>query len=98
VSAESSTEILRVTVADSGQGFSKSRGTGVGLANIRGRLAAVHGAAAGLTLVANAPHGIRATIACPRRRHHCARLSRRPLIRHGRRDDNSGTDPVPCVM
>jgi Histidine kinase len=65
LSAESSPASLRVVVADSGRGFSTSRGTGVGLANIRGRLAAIYGAAARITLAPNAPRGIRATIEIP---------------------------------
>ncbi len=65
VSAESSQEALRVIVADSGRGFSASRGTGVGLANIRGRLAALYGPAARFTLGPNVPHGIRAMIEIP---------------------------------
>jgi LytS/YehU family sensor histidine kinase len=65
VSAESSPDLLRVSVADSGRGFSASRGTGVGLANIRGRLAAMYGAAASMTLVSNGSHGMRATIEIP---------------------------------
>jgi len=65
VSAESSAQTLRIVVADSGQGFSTSRGTGVGLANIRGRLAALYGGAARVTLAPNVPRGIRATIEIP---------------------------------
>ncbi len=65
VSAESSQESLRVIVADSGRGFSASRGTGVGLANIRGRLAALYGPAARFTLASNVPRGICAMIEIP---------------------------------
>ncbi|HET9047045.1 MAG TPA: histidine kinase [Casimicrobiaceae bacterium] len=65
VSAESTGDRLRVVVADSGRGLTAARGTGVGLANIRGRLAAVYGAAARMTLSPNAPHGIKAAIEIP---------------------------------
>ena len=65
VSAEWSQQTLRVTVADSGRGFSASRGTGIGLANIRSRLTALYGTAARFTLAPNIPRGIRATIEIP---------------------------------
>ena len=65
LSVESSPTSLRVVVADSGRGFSTSHGTGVGLANIRGRLAAIYGATARFTLAPNSPRGIRATIEIP---------------------------------
>jgi LytS/YehU family sensor histidine kinase len=65
VSAESSQQTLRVMVADSGRGFSASRGTGIGLANIRSRLTALYGPAARFTLAPNVPRGIRATIEIP---------------------------------
>jgi len=65
VSAESTRDALRVVVADSGRGFCASRGTGVGLANIRGRLATLYGPSARFTLAPNVPRGIRATIEIP---------------------------------
>jgi len=65
VSAECSQQTLRVMVADSGRGFSASRGTGIGLANIRSRLVALYGPAARFTLAPNLPRGIRATIEIP---------------------------------
>jgi hypothetical protein len=65
IASESSPERLRVVVADSGRGLSETRGTGVGLANIHGRLAAMFGADATLDLAPNLPHGIRATIELP---------------------------------
>lgn len=58
---------LRVDVADTGAGFSKSAGTGTGLANIRARLKASFGDAASLSLASNAPRGIVATITLPLR-------------------------------
>ena len=57
--------VLRVTVADTGQGLMKSSGSGIGLANIRNRLASLYGAAAGLSLAPNLPRGFVATIALP---------------------------------
>ena len=65
LAAECSGEALRVTVSDSGRGFSASRGTGVGLANIKARLAALYGTAARFSLAANTTHGTCATIEIP---------------------------------
>jgi|KBSSwiStaDraftv2_1062776.scaffolds.fasta_scaffold55066_2 signal transduction histidine kinase len=56
---------LHVSVADTGQGFIKSSGTGIGLANISSRLAALHGRAAALSVAPNAPHGAVFTITLP---------------------------------
>ena len=56
---------LRVEVADTGGGFSKSGGAGAGLANIRARLAAQFGQDASLALAMNSPSGVVATIALP---------------------------------
>ena len=57
---------LKLTVADSGRGLSGARsGTGVGLANIRARLAALYGERASLRLEANAPRGVAAVITLP---------------------------------
>jgi hypothetical protein len=57
---------LRLTVADTGRGFAETLGSGVGLTNIRERLAALYGDAASLTLEANKPQGVVATIEVPR--------------------------------
>jgi hypothetical protein len=56
---------LRLRVADTGRGFGENIGAGVGLANIRERLAALHGDAGRLTLEANVPQGVVATIEIP---------------------------------
>ena len=56
---------LRVEVADTGGGFTRSGGAGAGLANIRARLAAQFGAEAGLALALNSPHGVVAAISLP---------------------------------
>ena len=58
---------LRMIVADTGRGFSDTPGAGVGLTNIRERLAAMYGNDAHLTMVANEPQGVVATIEVPRR-------------------------------
>jgi len=56
---------LLLQVADTGRGFAKQLGTGAGLANIRARLAALHGASARLRLGVNSPRGVIATIVLP---------------------------------
>jgi len=58
---------LAVTVADTGLGFGKAAtaGTGIGLNNIRERLALLYGSKATLTVAENAPSGTRVTIAVP---------------------------------
>ena len=56
---------LRLTVSDTGRGFGETVGAGVGLANIRERLAALYGETAKLTLESNAPAGVIATIEVP---------------------------------
>ena len=56
---------LKMVVSDTGRGFSETPGAGVGLANIRERLAALYGEGARLTLEANEPRGVIATIEVP---------------------------------
>lgn len=60
---------LEVSVADTGVGFdtSGSGGTGIGLANIRARLATLYGAEAALELQNNMPRGAIARMRLPRR-------------------------------
>ena len=56
---------VQAVVADTGVGFSGSGGTGIGLTNIRTRLQTLYGGAAALTLSANQPTGVRASIFLP---------------------------------
>jgi sensor histidine kinase YesM len=59
---------LLLTVTDTGLGFRERRAsdsTGLGLANLRARLATLFGATAALTIEDNAPAGTRVTIALP---------------------------------
>lgn len=58
---------LAVTVADTGLGFGRAatKGTGVGLANIRERLALLYGARASVTVAENQPSGTVVTITVP---------------------------------
>ncbi|HEY4998325.1 MAG TPA: histidine kinase, partial [Usitatibacter sp.] len=57
---------LRVSVLDTGRGFAETLGAGVGLANIRERLAALYGDKAKLTLESHESQGVEATIEVPR--------------------------------
>jgi signal transduction histidine kinase len=56
---------LEVTVSDTGVGFSGSGGSGIGLANVRARLGTLYGAGASLSLGANVPTGVRASMRLP---------------------------------
>ena len=57
--------VMEIAVADTGAGFSAKSGSGIGLANVRARLAALDPGSASLSLRANAPSGVVATIALP---------------------------------
>jgi hypothetical protein len=67
VSESNAAQVLLLTVTDDGVGFGVSAigGAGVGLANVRERLASTYGEAASLTLTANQPSGVRAQIRIP---------------------------------
>jgi sensor histidine kinase YesM len=56
---------VKLRVSDTGRGFQASIGAGVGLSNIRARLASSFGTSAQLALTRNAPHGVTATVAVP---------------------------------
>lgn len=57
---------VAITVADDGQGFgASSGGTGIGLKNVRERLRLLYGSRASLSVVANAPAGVSATLTVP---------------------------------
>jgi signal transduction histidine kinase len=56
---------LVLRVADTGHGLVAGSGGGRGLANLRARLKVMHGAAAGLSLRLNEPHGVVAEIELP---------------------------------
>jgi LytS/YehU family sensor histidine kinase len=59
-------DVVTVTVADDGDGFStKNSGTGIGLKNVRERLRLIYGASAALSVVANFPSGVAATLSVP---------------------------------
>ena len=57
---------LAITVADDGRGFSEDAGgTGIGLKNVRERLRLAYGEAASLSVGANFPRGVAATLTVP---------------------------------
>ncbi len=57
---------VAVTVADDGEGFNtRTSGTGIGLKNVRERLRLAFGGTATLSVVANFPAGVAATITVP---------------------------------
>ncbi|MDQ3269864.1 MAG: histidine kinase [Pseudomonadota bacterium] len=58
--------VVSVTVADDGEGFNtKTSGTGIGLKNVRERLRLAFSGQAALSVVANFPAGVAATITVP---------------------------------
>ncbi len=67
INADIAHGVLRVRVADTGLGFGAggTAGTGVGLANVRERLAALYGGRAKLIVEANTPSGTISTIEVP---------------------------------
>ena len=65
IRAEAAGGVLTLTVADTGRGFSAVSGSGVGLANIRARLAALYGERASLRLEANPQRGVVAAVSLP---------------------------------
>ena len=56
---------LAVSVTDTGAGLRAAGGSGSGLANLRARLDALYGGAASVTLAANHPRGLAATLRVP---------------------------------
>ncbi|UCG97774.1 MAG: histidine kinase [Burkholderiales bacterium] len=56
---------LLIEVLDTGVGFTAAKGSGVGLANTRSRLAGLYGSRASLQLSAGAPRGVVATLRLP---------------------------------
>jgi LytS/YehU family sensor histidine kinase len=65
VKAERAGNTLTLSVADNGRGLIAASGSGVGLANVRARLAALYGERAALRLEANSPRGVVATVSLP---------------------------------
>ena len=66
IRAAASDRQLRIEVRDTGPGLALTAGSGMGLANVRARLAALFGAGARLVIEPNVPHGVVAAIEIPR--------------------------------
>lgn len=58
-------DMVEVRVADTGVGFHTASGSGIGLANIRSRLAALYHGRASLALESNSPRGVVSVIRVP---------------------------------
>jgi sensor histidine kinase YesM len=57
--------LLRIEVVDTGMGISDFNKSGVGMANVRDRLALLYGEKGHLKIEENKPHGVKATIEMP---------------------------------
>ena len=65
ISAKKNGDRIEITIADTGLGNPSTKGTGVGLAHVRERLAAAYGAKAFLSLEANESKGMTASVMIP---------------------------------
>ncbi len=66
IRAHADAKVLRIEVRDTGAGLRDAAGSGMGLANVRARLAALFGAGARLVIEPNLPSGVVAAIEIPR--------------------------------
>jgi LytS/YehU family sensor histidine kinase len=67
ITADEQDGLLRITVADTGLGFSSFNTPGVGIANVRERIRLLYGEKGHVLLEENKPAGVRAVIEVPRR-------------------------------
>ncbi len=66
IRAQVDENVLRIEVRDTGAGLRAVSGKGMGLSNVRARLAALFGSGARLVIEPNLPHGVVAAIEIPR--------------------------------
>ncbi|RJR54429.1 MAG: sensor histidine kinase [Desulfobacteraceae bacterium] len=66
VLAEEAGDLLRISVADTGLGFSSFNKTGVGIANVKERIRLLYGEKGRLLIEENRPAGVRAVIEVPK--------------------------------
>lgn len=66
ITADEQGDLFRITVADTGLGFSSFNTAGVGIANVRERIRLIYGGKGRLLLEENKPVGVRAVIEVPR--------------------------------
>jgi LytS/YehU family sensor histidine kinase len=59
-------DLIRIEVADTGNGFSSFQNTGVGIGNVRDRIKLLYGEEGRLMLEENRPNGVRAIIEVPK--------------------------------
>jgi signal transduction histidine kinase len=65
VSARKEGERLQISVVDDGLGFGETPGNGIGVGNVRDRLAAIYGPTARLELSSKVGAGVTATMSLP---------------------------------
>jgi len=65
LSAHRNATHLHIVVADTGLGFSGAKSSGIGLHNVKERLAALYGSDGSLAVEENAPSGTRVIITIP---------------------------------
>jgi signal transduction histidine kinase len=59
-------DTVKVTIADTGAGFTTNEGTGIGLANVRERIRLMYEDRGRLLLEENTPRGVKATVEVPK--------------------------------
>ncbi len=66
IKVKEETDLIRIEVVDTGNGFSSFQNTGVGTANVRERIKLLYGEKGRLILEENKPNGVRAIIEVPK--------------------------------
>lgn len=65
ISATAESNILNITIVDTGIGLQEEHGTGMGLNNIRARMRALYGKQAKMTILQNIPCGVHVNLSLP---------------------------------